>query len=127
MTYLIRENLPILNNISVFFSLRGTFVQDYDNYWVGVHSKTLSPREVDTNVFMATNHSMLINDSIASMVSDISADSDTFSDSVEDTDLNVLIADSEEEYISNTTVGSQNLDRRNTTRKNRRKVSIKHR
>lgn len=127
MTYLIRENFPILNNISVFFSLRGTFVQDYDNYWVGVHSKTLSPRDVDTNVFMATNHSMLTNDSIASVVSDIPADSETFSDSVEDVDLNVLIADSEEEYVSNTTVGSQNLDRRNTTRNSRRKVSIKHR
>ncbi|XP_034293220.1 ferric-chelate reductase 1-like isoform X2 [Pantherophis guttatus] len=104
--------------------IMGTFVQDYDNYWVGVHSKTLSPREVDTNVFMATNHSMLTNDSIASVVSDIPADSDTFSDSVEDIDLNVLIADSEEEYVSNTTVGSQNLDRRNTTRKSRRKGKV---
>lgn len=75
---------------------------------------------------MATNHSMLANDSIVSVVSEIPADSDTFSDSDEDTDLNVLIADSEEEYVSNTTVGSQNLDRRNT-RKSRRKVSIKHR
>ncbi|KAM3841642.1 putative defense protein Hdd11 [Vipera latastei] len=100
--------------------IMGTFVQDYNNYWVGVHSKTLSPREVDTNVFMATNHSMLANDPITSVVSEISADSDTFSDNAEDIDLNALIADSEE-YVSNTTVGFQDLEKRNTTGKNRRK------
>ncbi|XP_058033793.1 ferric-chelate reductase 1-like isoform X2 [Ahaetulla prasina] len=101
--------------------IMGTFVQDYGNYWVGIHSKTLSPRDVDTNEFMATNRSMLTNDSIASIVSEILAGSDTFSDNDEDIDLNVLIADSEEEYVSNATVGSQNLDRRNTARKSRRK------
>uniref|UniRef100_A0A8C6VFY7 Reelin domain-containing protein n=1 Tax=Naja naja TaxID=35670 RepID=A0A8C6VFY7_NAJNA len=95
--------------------IMGTFVQDYDNYWVGVHSETLSPRDV----FMATNRSMLTNDSIASAVSEIPADSDMFSD--EDIDLNILIPDSEEEYVSNTTVGSPDLDKRNTTRKSRRK------
>uniref|UniRef100_A0A8C5SCZ0 Reelin domain-containing protein n=1 Tax=Laticauda laticaudata TaxID=8630 RepID=A0A8C5SCZ0_LATLA len=99
--------------------IMGTFVQDYDNYWVGVHSKTLSPRGVDTNVFMATNRSMLANDSITSGVSEIPADSDMFSD--EDIDLNILIPDSEEEYVSNTTVGSPDLDKTNTTRKSRRK------
>lgn len=122
---LLEKNLPVVNNISIFLSLRGTFVQDYNNYWVGVHSKTLSPREVDTNVFMATNRSMLANDLITSMVSEISADSDTFSDSAEDIDLNALIADSEE-YVSNTAVGFQDLEKRNTTDKNRRKVSIKY-
>ncbi|XP_039204446.1 ferric-chelate reductase 1-like isoform X2 [Crotalus tigris] len=101
--------------------IMGTFVQDYNNYWVGVHSKTLSPREVDTNVFMATNRSMLSNEPITSVVSEISADSDTFSDSGEDIDLNALIADSEEDYVSNTTVGFQDLEKRNMTGKNRRK------
>ncbi|XP_015675736.2 putative ferric-chelate reductase 1 [Protobothrops mucrosquamatus] len=101
--------------------IMGTFVQDYNNYWVGVHSKTLSPREVDTNVLMATNSSKLANGPITSVISEISADSDTFSDSGEDIELNALIADSEEEYVSNTTVGFQDLEKRNTTGKNRRK------
>ncbi|KAL7984890.1 hypothetical protein Chor_003460 [Crotalus horridus] len=104
--------------------IMGTFVQDYNNYWVGVHSKTLSPREVDTNVFMATNRSMLPNEPITSVVSEISADSDTFSDSGEDIDLNALTADSEEEYVSSTTVGFQDLEKRNTTGKNRRKGKV---
>ncbi|XP_025020037.1 P17/29C-like protein DDB_G0287399 isoform X1 [Python bivittatus] len=101
--------------------LVATFVQDYNNYWVGVHSKTLSPRYVETNEFMVTNSSVLANDSITSVVSEITADSDTFSESDEDIDLSALIADSEGEYESNTPVGSQDPEKRNTTGKSRRK------
>ncbi|XP_070605129.1 putative ferric-chelate reductase 1 [Erythrolamprus reginae] len=104
--------------------IMGTFVQDYENYWVGVHSKTLSPRDVPTNALMSTNRSMLTNDSIGFMVSEIPDDLDTSSDSDEDIDFNVLSSESDEKYVSNTTVGSQNRDRRSTTRKSRRKGKV---
>ncbi|XP_053247626.1 uncharacterized protein DDB_G0271670-like [Podarcis raffonei] len=120
--------------------LMATFLQDYDTYWVGVHSKTLSPRFSEVaniskpindskpisdskpiNVSMAANSSDLANDSVASTVSDITDDSEEYDD---DFDFNTLLGDTEAVYDNEIPVDSEATpDSRteNATEKSRRK------
>ncbi|XP_054837668.1 uncharacterized protein LOC129331249 [Eublepharis macularius] len=78
--------------------LMATFVQDYDTYWVGVHSKTLSPRysnatkdSIMVNDSLTTNISAIANNSVTSLVSEITTDSDKYDNSDENVDFNTLI------------------------------------
>ncbi|XP_048351792.1 uncharacterized protein LOC125432373 isoform X2 [Sphaerodactylus townsendi] len=118
--------------------LMGTFVQDYDTYWVGVHSKTLSPRDSkETNDTKTVNGSMTVNtsgvanDSITSIVSENTTDSDTYDDG--NFDFNSLIGP-EIDYETFETTDDSNREnetlekiedpKRNSTRKGRRKSIV---
>nr|XP_028583996.1 uncharacterized protein LOC114596495 [Podarcis muralis] len=100
--------------------LMATFLQDYDTYWVGVHSKTLSPRFSEVNVSLAANSSDLANDSVASTVSDITDDSEEYDD---DFDFNTLLGDTEAVYDNEIPVDSEATPDRteNATEKSKRK------
>ncbi|XP_060089019.1 dentin sialophosphoprotein-like [Heteronotia binoei] len=121
--------------------LMGTFVQDYDTYWVGVHSKTLSPRDSDAtndskaiNDSMTTSTSVIANDSVTSVVSENTTDSDTSLESDENFDFNALIGpeidfetpektdDSNRE--NETLEKTEEPKRGNSTRKGRRKSIV---
>ncbi|XP_033007427.1 uncharacterized protein DDB_G0271670-like isoform X2 [Lacerta agilis] len=129
--------------------LMATFLQDYDTYWVGVHSKTLSPRfsEVASiskptndskpinaskpisdpkpiNVSMAANSSDLASDNVASVVPDIADDSEEYHD---DFDFNALLGDTEAVYDNEIPVDSEETpDSRteNATERSRRKSVV---
>ncbi|XP_053104509.1 dentin sialophosphoprotein-like [Hemicordylus capensis] len=148
--------------------LMATFVQDYDVYWVGVHSKTLSPRGSDAmndskifndssttnssemndskivnnssttnssemndskivNDSMTTNSSEIARDSITSVVSEITAESDVSNDNHRYTDFNTLLADSELDYRSETPEDSEathDSNRENATARSKRKSVV---
>ncbi|XP_061489773.1 cysteine proteinase 4-like isoform X2 [Rhineura floridana] len=112
--------------------LMATFVQDDDTYWVGVHSKTLSPRHseiVNTSETysdsMTTNTSDIVSDFVTSVVSDLIGDYNANSNH-EDVDFNTLLAVSEAEYEPETPVDSEeNQDpRKNATARSKRKSVV---
>nr|XP_056700714.1 uncharacterized protein LOC130473210 [Euleptes europaea] len=121
--------------------LVGTFIQDYDTYWVGVHSKTLSPRYSDAandsrtvNGSMTTNTSGIANDSVTSIVSENTTDSGTYNESDGNFDFNSLIGpeidfetpetndDSNRE--NETLEKTEDPKRGNSTKKSRRKSIV---
>ncbi|XP_077192426.1 uncharacterized protein LOC143836790 isoform X2 [Paroedura picta] len=121
--------------------LIGTFVQNHDIYWVGVHSKTLSPRYSEAtndsktvNDSLTTNTSLIANDSLRATVPENTTDSDTYVESDGNFDFNSLMGPeidfetSEETDDSNreneTLDKTETPKRGNSTRKGRRKSLV---
>lgn len=129
--YLVKASPFWVNLFIIIIFSRATFVQDYDTYWVGVHSKTLSPRNSeavnDSSSVIDSTNSEIANNSITSVISEISADPDTAYESDGDNDFRPVFADSEEENESEEdSETTRNPKRGNDTAESRRKVRIEH-
>nr|XP_060628648.1 uncharacterized transmembrane protein DDB_G0289901-like [Anolis sagrei ordinatus] len=110
--------------------IMATFVQDYNTYWVGVHSKTLSPRSFDIandtesfNDTTTTNTSDVAN--ITSVISKITVDSETPDEELEELDFNNLLPEAEAKFEPPVKAKkTEDFQNANAIRKSRRKSVV---
>ncbi|XP_067323191.1 uncharacterized protein [Anolis sagrei] len=110
--------------------IMATFVQDYNTYWVGVHSKTLSPRSFDIandtesfNDTTTTNTSDVAN--ITSVISKITVDSETPDEELEELDFNNLLPEEEAEFEPPVKAKkTEDFQNENAIRKSKRKSVV---